>query len=143
MKTNNKGFSLVELIVVIAIMAILAAVAIPTFATFITKANVAADEDFTNGVKYAVNLALAADGDEAATITVVMNSNGEGIKSLSYTLVGDTATPATSYVVIGTNAPTNNEIVDTIVATIDSNYKLKTDGTDVEVDGVEISLAAN
>ena len=28
---NNKGFSLVELIVVIAIMAILAAVAIPTF----------------------------------------------------------------------------------------------------------------
>ena len=61
MKTNNKGFSLVELIVVIAIMAILAAVAIPTFASFINKANFGADKDFMDQAKYAVELAYAAD----------------------------------------------------------------------------------
>lgn len=139
---NNKGFSLVELIVVIAIMAILAAVAIPTFSSFINKANVASDEDYANGIKYAVNLALTEDGDEAATITVVMNTNGEGIKTLSYTLVDDSTN--TSYVVIG--AGTNDtepdeDIVELITKTIDSTYKFKTDGSEVEVDGVTISLA--
>ncbi|MBQ7379712.1 MAG: type II secretion system protein [Clostridia bacterium] len=71
---NNKGFSLVELIVVIAIMAILAAVAIPTFATFIDKANKASDESFVNDLEYALELALIEDGkelNEAITITTV------------------------------------------------------------------------
>lgn len=62
MKKNNKGFSLVELIVVIAIMAILAAVAIPTFAGFIEKANEGSDDSFLNDVKYAVELALTEEG---------------------------------------------------------------------------------
>ena len=62
MKKNNKGFSLVELIVVIAIMAILAAVAIPTFAGFIGKAQTANDESFLNDVKYAVELGYAEEG---------------------------------------------------------------------------------
>lgn len=70
MKKNNKGFSLVELIVVIAIMAILAAVAIPTFATFITRANQASDVDFYNGVEYAVQLAAAAEATKPSDITV-------------------------------------------------------------------------
>ena len=78
MKTNNKGFSLVELIVVIAIMAILAAVAIPTFAGFINKANVASDESFDNDVEYAIKLAHTAWP--------------------SYEVTGLTITPATSIV---------------------------------------------
>ena len=143
---NNKGFSLVELIVVIAIMAILAAVAIPTFATFITKANVAADEDFANGVKYAVNLALTADGDEAATITVEMNNNGQGVKTLTYTLVGETNT---SYEVIKNGAVVavagdniDDEIAKTIFDTIDKDYKLKTNKVE-NFNGVTITKAAN
>ena len=71
MKTNNKGFSLVELIVVIAIMAILAAVAIPTFASFITKANVASDVDFINNVEYAAELANAGTGKEINTAATI------------------------------------------------------------------------
>lgn len=63
---NNKGFSLVELIVVIAIMAILAAVAIPTFAGFITKANKGNDESLLNDIEYAVKLDRAEDGGLAA-----------------------------------------------------------------------------
>ena len=68
MKTNNKGFSLVELIVVIAIMAILAAVAIPTFAGFITKANRSSDESFAQDIEYAIevgNAHFAADSTKA------------------------------------------------------------------------------
>ena len=62
MKTNNKGFSLVELIVVIAIMAILAAVAIPTFSAFIGKAQRSTDESFLNDIEYAIELARAEEG---------------------------------------------------------------------------------
>ena len=54
---NNKGFSLVELIVVIAIMAILAAVAIPTFASFITKAQDASNVQEVSDLVYAAELA--------------------------------------------------------------------------------------
>ena len=76
MKTNNKGFSLVELIVVIAIMAILAAVAIPTFAGFITKANKASDDQFLNDVEYAVQIANAGNPTfEAGAITVAVEGD--------------------------------------------------------------------
>ena len=75
---NNKGFSLVELIVVIAIMAILAAVAIPTFATFITKANDAADVDFIQQAEYAIELAYAADATFTAdTLKVTVDANNK------------------------------------------------------------------
>ena len=81
MNTNNKGFSLVELIVVIAIMAILAAVAIPTFGGFIKKANIAADVDFFNNVEYAAKLALAAnDNDDVDYIYVKLNSDKEPVE---------------------------------------------------------------
>ena len=46
MKKNNKGFSLVELIVVIAIMAILAAVAVTSFSIYIDRAQEQADEEY-------------------------------------------------------------------------------------------------
>ena len=40
---NNKGFTVVELVIVIAVVAILAAVLIPTFSSIIKKANISAD----------------------------------------------------------------------------------------------------
>ena len=72
---NNKGFSLVELIVVIAIMAILAAVAIPTFATFITKANVASDESLLNDIEYAVTLIQVEHDLEDGALVVTIGAN--------------------------------------------------------------------
>lgn len=67
MKKNNKGFSLVELIVVIAIMAILAAVAVVGVSVYIPKAQKANDEQLAADIKYALNLAAEVgeltDGD--------------------------------------------------------------------------------
>lgn len=44
-KLNNKGFSLVELIIVIAIMAVLIGVLAPQYLKYVEKSRVSADED--------------------------------------------------------------------------------------------------
>lgn len=116
MKTNNKGFSLVELIVVIAIMAILAAVAIPTFATFISRANQAADVDFMSGVEYAIELANVAEGKAVTAIQVTYDaSNKNAVTTIKYTLEGDTDDL--------THVLTSTGTDDASIA-IDWNYKL-------------------
>ena len=53
---DNKGFSLVELIVVIAIMAILAAVAVVSYSVYIDRAQAAADQQYLSDVVYHAEL---------------------------------------------------------------------------------------
>ena len=123
MKTNNKGFSLVELIVVIAIMAILAAVAIPTFAGFITKANVASDASFINDVEYVATVANAGENPgKAVTVYVTLGTDG-ALASVTYTVEGGSAVTLTK----GTNTYTG--ISKDIYDSIDWDYTFKSQKT--------------
>lgn len=58
-KMNNKGFSLVELIIVIAIMAILAAALAPQLMKYIEKSRVSTDATSCASIESCVNAALA------------------------------------------------------------------------------------
>ena len=60
-KLNNKGFSLVELIIVIAIMAILAAALAPQLIKYIEKSRVSSDQTSCASVKTAFDTASAQD----------------------------------------------------------------------------------
>ena len=72
--SNNKGFSLVELIIVIAIMAVLIGVLAPQYMKYVEKSRVSADLDTIDSlVKAAETCASDPDtkivGDFAVTIT--------------------------------------------------------------------------
>ena len=77
MKNNNKGFSLVELIVVIAIMAILAAVAVVGFSMYIPKAQQASDKQLVSDIEYALILSMqTGEIDDHLVGKLVLSTEG-------------------------------------------------------------------
>ena len=88
---NNKGFSLVELIVVIAIMAILATVAVVSYSIYIEKAQEESDRQYKENVEYIAQLLATehqfvldrvqlndvVDGPEDITLIVLDPVTGE------------------------------------------------------------------
>ena len=71
MKKNNKGFSLVELIIVIAIMAVLMAVLAPQFLRYVERSRLQSDNTAIGEIANACKVA-ATDEDVAAEITAAI-----------------------------------------------------------------------
>lgn len=109
-KKNNKGFTLVELIIVIAIIAILAAVLAPQYIRYVEKSRVSADMDTASTIEKSINV-LCADGTFKDAQSVVWTCDDTGKIEVKGTpgattadltdLLGKTAMPAKS------NAATN------------------------------------
>ncbi|MDD7326681.1 MAG: prepilin-type N-terminal cleavage/methylation domain-containing protein [Lachnospiraceae bacterium] len=84
-KKNNKGFTLIELIVVIAIIAVLAAILAPQYLRYVEKSRVTSDASTAKEIKNAVQTAMSdPDVSEILPVTVTWTGTDGKIK------VGDT-----------------------------------------------------
>ena len=85
---NQKGFTLIELMIVIAIIAILAAIALPAYNNYVAKSQVTEAVSLASSFKTPTALSMAEDGKcpsvERTTTGSGKDSNlGQYVKSLS------------------------------------------------------------
>lgn len=123
---NNKGFSLVELIIVIAIMVILIAVLAPQYLRYVEKSRVASDQNTI--VEYINALqTIAADPEislsDSATLaaskyTVTINSDG------TIAVSADLKTVLTDYGILDANTIDNSKVQSTAYKNSGGKYGL-------------------
>ena len=96
MKSMQKGFTLIELMIVVAIIAILAAIAIPAYQDYITRSQFAASQTIADGLKTPIQEYVAAKGscpsDKSAESAILPPGSYEGkyVKSAAVTGTPDT-----------------------------------------------------
>lgn len=135
-KTNNKGFSLVELIIVIAIMAVLMVVLAPQLLRYVENSRLQRDNSAVSEIANAIEIACANEN--------VMEEIGTGL-TLDVTVDGNgnqTITPTAQDASGATATNLTNELTNTIgaagVTTTSRTYRTLGDAGDT----ITISITA-
>ena len=96
-KKNNKGFSLVELIVVVAIMAVLVGVLAPAYLSYVEKSRLQKDNSAIAEVCAAIQVAVADEEcydevtDTEAKVATITKANGVVYESTPANITADVA----------------------------------------------------
>ena len=98
---NNKGFSLVELIIVIAIMAILVGVMAPQLIKYIEKSRISSDTQLCDTVRSAITTAVLDPAVVEANIDIPDSSDADTIAARTDALGSAVSS------ILGTNAPSD------------------------------------
>lgn len=150
-KMNNKGFSLVELIIVIAIMAVLMVVLAPQFLKYVEKSRLQKDNSAISEITNAIEIACAdekiLDAIPAAGTSFTFTGDAGANKVCTFTdadalnkelkeVVGEVTTSSTTYKNATAGVKINVTNVSGVVTiTLDNFYS---DTTTKEADGYKI-----
>lgn len=131
--SNNKGFSLVELIIVVAIMAILIGILAPQYMKYVEKSRVSADNDVIDSVRKACETAVS-DPNTKISDGFTVSFSGSGNISFG----GNAATDAQTEVnaIIGTTSSTKLKSKTYINAGAGNMPVITVTMTDTDGDGV-------
>ena len=131
---NNKGFSLVELIIVIAIMALLAGVLAPALLRYVEEARIRTDEDRAAELQNAVTIAAGELGVHEEILGLTMPA------TLKFS-------PGTGFDNSAGNIPTLKQHVEEIIPPEKMYFKSHTYDSPtsyyevvIDVDGVEVTI---
>ena len=129
MKTVQKGFTLIELMIVVAIIGILAAVAIPAYQDYIARSQVTEGVGLAGGLKTEINDNLQA-GSCSNTVTAALNT-----ATGKYSTVVISGTPAAGLATAAATVATGCIITVTMASTVSSAIASKTIIIDLLVNG--------
>lgn len=129
-KTNNKGFSLVELIIVIAIMAVLIAVLAPQFLRYVERSRIARDNSAIGEIATSIKAGMA---DEAINTGVAAAGTATYVATAA---AGGTPTNFTF------TAAANSGLDDEIIATVGSPVNLTSNAYTTTVPTITVTVTA-
>ena len=94
MKKNNKGFTLMEMLIVVAIIAVLIAIAIPTFTSSLNRARVATDaanirSGYASAMADILTKQVSAEPTTETTKTYYLQKDGSVGEAAGYTCLGN------------------------------------------------------
>lgn len=87
-RKNNKGFTLVELIIVIAIIAVLSAVIAPQYIKYVENSRVGVDESYISEVAHNMEL-TAASSEKVNGKQVTVKFSDAGVMTIAKVAAGD------------------------------------------------------
>ena len=120
MKTMQKGFTLIELMIVIAIIGILAAIAIPAYQDYTVRAKVSEGLNLAGAAKLAVTETVDSTGDFAADhagygLPLAASITGNNVSAVT---VADSGQITVEYVSLGGSASDGDTVI--LIPTFDA-----------------------
>ena len=110
-RKNNKGFTLVELIIVIAIIAVLAAVLAPQYVRYLERSRIGTDNNCLGEIAHAAEVEAVTEGNGTIVVTTTGSlAYGSGTNDALNAAVAKTV-PAGSYKFVSDAATKTTKIV--------------------------------